>query len=87
MASVTQTQTPSKAFQCTLYDEPGALAKVGGSIIFFRDADSAMIDYEPEMAPWTCILGEIGLSEAQALADRRHGGAPRICTTRSMEVA
>jgi hypothetical protein len=39
------------------------------------------------MAPWTCILAEVGLSAAQALADRRPGGAVRIALTRQMEVA
>jgi hypothetical protein len=86
MQTLPQTTKPSKAFRCTIYDEPGVLAQCEGQITFFRDSDSAIIDFEVEMAPWTCILGEIGLSECQALADKRHGGFVRICTTRGQEV-
>jgi hypothetical protein len=77
---------PQKAYRCTIYDEPGVLAQCDGQITFFRDSDSAIIDFEVDMAPWTCILGDIGLSECQALADKRHGGAAWIATHRQMEV-
>jgi hypothetical protein len=86
MATVPVIRTIGKVFRCTIYDEPGALSKVNGQITFFRDSDSAIIDFEPEMAPWTCILGEIGLSACQALTDKRHGGYPGVCTTRAQEV-
>jgi hypothetical protein len=39
------------------------------------------------MAPWTCILGEIGLSECQAALDKMHGGFAWIATHRAQEVA
>jgi hypothetical protein len=86
MLKVAQKQTPGKVFRATLYDEPGVLAKVDGQITFFRDADSAIIDFEPEMAPWTCILGEIGVAETQQIMDRLSGGYAAVCTSRQMEV-
>jgi hypothetical protein len=89
MATVAATpaKVNTKAFRCTVYDEPGVLAKIDQHLTFFRDSDSAIIDFEPEMAPWTCILGEVGLAEVARLADRRHGGAVHICLTRGQEVA
>jgi hypothetical protein len=87
MASVPQTQPARKVFRATVYDQAGVLAKVDGQITFFHDADSAIIDFEPKMAPWTCILGEVGISETQALMDRLHGGAAQIACARLQEVA
>ena len=87
MFTVPQTQPVRKVFRATVYDEPGVLAKVDGQITFFRDGDGAIIDFEPEMAPWTTILGEIGLADTQALLDRLHGGAAWIATHRLQEVA
>jgi hypothetical protein len=87
MATVPAPTTKSnKAFRCTVYDEPGTLGKVDGVIYFFGD-DGQIVEFEPDMAPWTCILAEVGLAAAQALADRRHGGAVKIALTRQMEVA
>jgi hypothetical protein len=86
MQTVAQTTAPSKAFRCTIYDEPGVLAQCGGQITFFRDSDSAIIDFEVEMAPFTCVLGEVGLSEAARVLDTMHGGPAAICTSRQMEV-
>ena len=87
MFTVAQKATPRKVFRATVYDQAGVLAKIDGQITFFRDADSAIIDFEPEMAPWTCILGEVGISETQKLMDRMHGGAAWLATHRQMEVA
>jgi len=88
MQSLAQTTTvakPPKAFRATLYDEPGTLGKLNDIIYFFGD-DGTITDYEPEMAPWVCILGEVGLSETQALMDRLHGGAVAIACQRAQEV-
>jgi hypothetical protein len=86
MATVpTTTPKVNKAFRCTIFDEPGTLGKVADVLYFFA-ADGRIEPFEPEMAPWTCILGEIGLSECQALTDRRHGGRAWIATHRLMEV-
>jgi hypothetical protein len=86
MATVPVSAQNRKAFRATICDEPGVLGVVDSTIYFFRDSGD-IIEFEPEMAPWTCILGEVGLSEAQALADRRHGGASWIATHRDQEVA
>ena len=86
MATVAQTPNVSKAFYCTLYDDQhGVLGKVDGQLYFFGD-DGQVLDYEPEMAPWTCILGEVALTETARLLDTLHGGAAWIATHRQMEV-
>jgi hypothetical protein len=88
MASVAQTPTVSKApkaYRATLRDEAGTLAKIDGEILFFTD-DGQLITIEPEDCVWLCVLGEVGLQEAQRLADARHFGAAWIATHRAMEV-
>jgi hypothetical protein len=81
-----QPQAQPKAFRCTIYDEPATLGKVDEVLYVFYD-DGRVVTFEVPMAPWTTILGEVGLLEAARLADRRHGGAAAICTSRQMEVA
>ena len=72
-----------KAFRCTLYDEPGTLGKVDGVIYFFSDA-GAITAYEPEMAPFTCVLGEVGPAEAQRFVDVVvHGGYAAVACGRA----
>ena len=39
------------------------------------------------MAPFTCVLGEIGLADTQQVMDRIHGGAVGVCLARQQEVA
>jgi hypothetical protein len=80
-------QSPSKIFQATLRDEAGTLAKIDGEILFFNDETGAIVAIEPEDCVWLCVLGEIGLADAQALADRRRGGYARIACDRRQEVA
>ena len=90
MRTVTETTTPrkvNKAFYATLYDDQhGVLGKLDDGRIYFFADDGQIIDYEPEMAPWVCILGEVGLATCQALIDRLHGGAAQIACSRSQEV-
>ena len=86
MATVPQSSTPSKAFSATLRDEPGTLAKIAGEILFFHDVTGDISTIEPEDCVWLCVLGEIGLSECQALMDRWHGGAAAIACGRQQEV-
>jgi hypothetical protein len=88
MATVAQTPTVRKAFYATLYDDQhGVLGKLDDGRIYFFAADGQIIDYEPEMAPWVCIFGEVGLVEAQKLADIRHGGHWKVACDRAQEVA
>jgi hypothetical protein len=80
--------TPNvKAFRATLRDEAGAVTKLDGEILFFHDGTGAITALEPEDCVWLCLLGEMGLSEWQALQDRRRGGAVGICLSRRQEVA
>jgi hypothetical protein len=76
-----------KAFRALLYERPGVLGKLADGRIYFFDDDGSVVDFEPEMAPWVCILGEVAVADAQALLDRLHGGATWIATHRAMEVA
>jgi len=76
-----------KAYRATLRDEAGTLTKLSGEILFFNEVTGDIITIEPEDCVWLCVLGEVGLQEAQRLADARHGGAAWICTHRAQEVA
>jgi hypothetical protein len=77
--------THVKAFYAHVYDLPATLVKVEGIIYVVTDDD--VEPFEVEMAPFTCVLGEIGLSDTQALMDRLHGGAAWIATHRNQEAA
>jgi hypothetical protein len=75
----------SKAFYCTLYNDEnhGVLVKVDHVIYFMADGGE-ITEYEPEMAPWLTLNGEVGLVDCQALSDILHGGAAAVCTSRQM---
>ena len=75
-----------KAFYAVLYDRTGVLGKVDGRIFFFDD-DGRVVDYGPEHAVFTTVLGRTDLADTQQLLDRLHGGAAWIATHRAMEVA
>lgn len=86
MATVPQPPTPGKpsAYRALLYDEPGTLGKINGKIYFFGD-DGRIIDFEVDMAPFTCVLGAVSIAETQAIVDRMNGGAVGICLSRGQE--
>ena len=91
MASVltpTTTRKAPRAYYATLYNGElhGVLAQVDGQIHFFTDAGE-ILDYEPEMAPWLTVLGEVGATETARLLDTMRGGAAAISTSRLQEVA
>jgi hypothetical protein len=75
-----------ESFYAHLFDASGVLAQVGNALVFFGD-DGAITTVEPRMITCLTVLGEVGVSETQALADRLHGGAAWIATHRQMEVA
>jgi hypothetical protein len=77
---------PSKAFRAHLHDTEVVLTKVDGRIVIVTPAGDALRYFEVEDATFCTILGEIGLADTQHIIDQMHGGAARICTTRSMEV-
>jgi hypothetical protein len=72
-----------KAFYATGYDAPVRIVKVDGVIYVVTDDD--VEPFEVEMAPFTCVLGEVGLSDTQALMESparwgsldRHAPQPR----------
>jgi hypothetical protein len=70
-----------KAFHAHLYDTPGILTKLGGTIYFCGDDDS-LIEYEPDMANFCAVLGEVGLAETQKVMDTivHHGYAAIACS-------
>jgi hypothetical protein len=80
------TSVTPKAFYAHLYDESGVLSKVQGEYVFFGD-DDTITTVEPSMFTFLTVLGEVGISETQALMDRLHGGAAWIATHRAQEAA
>jgi hypothetical protein len=74
-----------KAFYAHLYDASGVLAKVNNELVFFSD-DNTIVTVEPSMINFLTVLGEVGVAGAALALDTLHGGAPRICTSRQMEV-
>jgi hypothetical protein len=78
-------QPTIKAKFAIVCDEPARIAKVNGALYVIYD-DGRIEDFEVEMAPWTTILGDVSISELQAMWDRIAGGPVGICTSRQMEV-
>ena len=80
---------PGKSFYCTLYDENGIITKLPDGVLYFFNPDAgSLTEYTPEMAPWTCILGEAAIADTQQIMDRMHGGCAWIATHRAnLEVA
>jgi hypothetical protein len=82
----TVTQPTIKAKYATVYDEPARIANVNQALYVIYD-DGRLEAIEVEMAPFTVVLGDVALSETQAMWDRISGGAAWIATHRQMEVA
>jgi hypothetical protein len=83
MSTVTQPRVQAK--YASVYDEPARIAKVNQAFYVFYD-DGRIEDFSIEMAPFVVVLGDVSVSELQAMWDRVAGGAPKICTSRAMEV-
>jgi hypothetical protein len=75
-----------KAFRALLYERPGVLGKLADGRIYFFDDDGSVVDFEPEMAVFTTVLGQAALADTARLLDALHGGAAAIACTRQMEV-
>jgi hypothetical protein len=86
MQTVALAEPTVKAFYCTVYDQDAIIGKIDGRIYQFG-TDGSVTDFEPEMAPWVCILGRTDLADTQRLMDLMHGGAAGIALNRQMEVA
>jgi hypothetical protein len=70
-----------RAKYARVYDEPARIAKVNGALYVIYE-DGRIADFEIEMAPWTTILGDVAISETQAMWDRVAGGAAAIACGR-----
>jgi hypothetical protein len=81
----TMASVAPKSFYAHLYETSGVLSKVDGEFVFFGD-DDTMTTVEPSMFTFLTVLGEVGLSGCQALADKRHGGFVTNACTRGQEV-
>ena len=78
-------QPTIKAKFATVYDEPARIAKVNQALYVLYD-DGRIVEFEVEMAPFTMVLGDVSISELQAMWDRVAGGYAGVCTSRHMEV-
>jgi hypothetical protein len=78
-------QPTIKAKYATVYDVPARIAKVNQTLYVIYD-DGRVEDFEVEMAPFTVVLGDVAVSELQAMWDRVAGGPVGICLSRKMEV-
>jgi hypothetical protein len=75
-----------KAFYATVYDQPAQLVKADG--IIYVVTEDEVEPFEVEMAPFTCVLGEVGLCDTQHIMDAIvHRGYAWIATHRQQEVA
>jgi len=83
VAASPTSRKPSKAFYAHLDDQAGALAKVDGVIYFMASATGDLTAIEPEHCRFLTVLGEIGLSDTQAIMDKMHGGYARIACSRA----
>lgn len=83
--SIAHTTPAPRAFRSVLYEESGTLAKLDGRVLFFSD-NGGMVEVECDQFNFITVLGEMGLSETQALLDTMHGGAVGIALSRQQEV-
>lgn len=85
--SIAYPSTPApKCFAAILYDMSVILTKDADRIVVVTPDGDFVRFFEIEDATFCTVLGELGLFEAQRLADKRHGGAAKIACNRSMEV-
>ena len=79
-------QPTIKAKYATVYDAPARIAKVNQVLYVLYD-DGRIEDFTIEMASFTVVLGDVSVSEMQAMWDRIAGGPVGICLNRAQEVA
>jgi hypothetical protein len=84
MATLPQPTVQAK--YVTVYDEPARIAKVGQGLYVIYD-DGRIEDFSIEMAPFVVVLGDVSVSELQAMWDRVAGGPAQIACQRQMEVS
>lgn len=86
-ASMTQPTIPNKAFYAHFRDEAGYLTKYDGDLLFLADGSTLPHTIEPEDIAFLAVLGEVGTSVAQFVADQLAGGYAAIACERLQEVA
>ena len=79
-------QPTIKAKFAIVCDEPARIAKVNQALYVIYD-DGRIEDFEVEMAPFVVVLGDVAISELQAMWDRVAGGPVHICLGRAQEIA
>ena len=84
--AATVAQPTIKAKYATVYDVPATIAKVK-DVLYVIYEGGRIEPFEVEMAPFTVVLGDVAVSETQAMWDRIGGGAAKVACTRAMEVA
>ena len=77
----TVAQPTIKAKYATVYDAPARIAKVNQALYVLYD-DGRIEDFDVEMAPFTVVLGDVSISELQAMWDRVSGGYAAIACRR-----
>jgi hypothetical protein len=87
MATVAKMQVADKAFYAHLDDQSGVLAKVNGNLVFMADDTLELTVITPEHINFLVVLGQIGLADAQVVADKLAGGRAWIATHRRNEAA
>jgi hypothetical protein len=78
-------QPTIKAKYATVYDAPATIAKVNDGLYVLYD-DGQIEAFEVEMAPFTVVLGDVALSETQAMWDRVSGGFAALACSRAAGV-
>ena len=77
-------QPTIKAKYATVYDEPATITQVNEILyVVFEDRIER---FAVEMAPFTTVLGDVSISDVQAMYDRIAGGPAMIACQRGQEV-
>jgi hypothetical protein len=90
MATLTETTATRKApraYYSVLYESHGVLTKLDDGIIRFFGDDGEIVGIEPEHTPFLTVLGEIGLTDTQAIMDQIRGGFAKIACSREQGVS
>jgi hypothetical protein len=74
-------QPTIKAKYATVYDAPATIAKVN-DVLYVIYEEGHIEHFEVEMAPFTVVLGDVAVSETQAMWDRVSGGCAAIACSR-----
>ena len=83
-ASVTQTQTPSKAFYATLHGLSGVLVRPADAVLFLEPDSGAVVTITPADTAHLVVLGAVAETMSQYLEDMAAGGYAAIACSRTM---